>query len=238
MLEAQPQIPREGAHSRRAWLCGCALTGIAALSRSVAASDPPDDPDDSPRTPEDVLAQLYRGNQRFVAEKSLAAHRDMKRVKAIAARQTPFAAFLGCADSRVPIEIVFDQGFGDLFVTRIAGNIASSENVGSLEFGTQVLGARVLYVLGHSNCGAVTAAMKGDEVPGQISGLFQYIRPAVKSSQGNLDMAVRDNVRNQAIVLAESSPVISKLIRKQELLVAGGVYDRQTGLVTPVDISL
>ena len=238
MPDDKPRISSYGLPSRRMWLHGCAAAGAAVLSRAVVGAESADDPEDSPETPEDVLARLYRGNHRFVTEKPLAAHRDMRRVKTIAARQSPFAAFLGCADSRVPIEIVFDQGFGDLFVTRIAGNIASSENVGSLEFGTQVLGARVLYVLGHTNCGAVTAAMKGDEVPGQISGLFQYIRPAVKSSRGDLDTAVRENVRNQAIVLAESSPVISKLIRKKELLVAGGVYDLQTGLVTPVEIPL
>lgn len=90
-------------------------------------------------TPEKALERLYAGNRRFASGNSLAVRRDLDHVKAVANRQTPFAAFLGCADSRVPIEIVFDQGFGDLFVTRIAGNIASNENIGSLEFGTQLL---------------------------------------------------------------------------------------------------
>lgn len=177
------------------------------------------------------------GNQRFAAAQSLAANRDLERVKAIASRQTPFAAVLGCADSRVPVEIIFDQGFGDLFVTRIAGNIAANENIGSLEFGTQVLGARVLYVLGHSACGAVDATMRGVEVPGQISGLFQYIRPAVKLARGDMNLAVRENVRNQAMLIAESSPVISKLLQRKELIVAGGVYNLVTGIVEPVEIS-
>ena len=145
---------------------------------------------------------------------------------------------MGCADSRVPIEIVFDQGFGDLFVTRIAGNVASSENIGSLEFGTKILGAKVLYVLGHTRCGAVSATMKGDEVPGQISGLFQHIRPAVKAANGDLDRAISENVRNQAVLLAEASPTISKLIQRKELIVAGGVYDLSTGLVTAVDVAV
>ncbi len=196
------------------------------------------DENDVPETPETALARLYEGNRRFASGRPLAVRRDLSRVKAIADRQTPFAAFLGCADSRVPIEIVFDQGFGDLFVTRIAGNIASSENIGSLEFGTQILGAKVLYVLGHSCCGAVSAAMHGHEVPGQISGLFQYLRPAVKAAGGDLDMAVRENVRNQALLLAEASPVISKMIQRKALLVAGGVYDIQTGIVTPVELDL
>jgi carbonic anhydrase len=188
-----------------------------------------------PATPQAALDRLTEGNRRFVSGRTLSIHQDMNRVKEIASRQTPFAAFLGCADSRVPIELVFDQGFGDLFVTRIAGNIASSENIGSLEFGTQILGAKVLYVLGHSACGAVAATMQGTEVPGQISGLFQYIRPAVKVAKGNMEVAVRENVRNQAQLLAESSPVISRMVQRKELIVTGGVYDLQTGLVTPVE---
>jgi carbonic anhydrase len=137
-----------------------------------------------PTTPAEALQVLIEGNRRFADGKSMASHRDIGRVRQVAKEQEPFAAFLGCADSRVPIEIVFDQGFGDLFVTRIAGNVASSENIGSLEFGTHILGAKVLYVLGHTECGAVTATMKGTDVPGQISGLFQHIRPAVKAAQG------------------------------------------------------
>ena len=110
----------------------------------------------------------------------------MKRLQEVAALQSPFAVFLGCADSRVPVEIVFDQGFGDLFVNRIAGNVATPEIIGSLEFGTSVLGAKIIYVLGHTSCGAVTAAMKREPVPGQFSSLFQTA-PAVKSSGNDLD---------------------------------------------------
>lgn len=165
-----------------------------------------------------------------------ASNRDIDRVREVARQQKPFAAFLGCADSRVPIEIVFDQGFGDLFVTRIAGNVASSENIGSLEFGTHILGAKVLYVLGHTECGAVSATMKGADVPGQISGLFQHIRPAVKTAQGDLNKAIIENVRNQAILLAEASPVIAMMVQRKELIVAGGIYDLATGVVTPVDV--
>jgi len=203
------------------WLSGC-----AAADNGLA----------SDASPADILSYLYSGNARFAQGKPLEINRDIPRVRQVAKEQKPFAAFLGCADSRVPIEIVFDQGFGDLFVTRIAGNIASSENVGSLEFGTLVLGAKVLYVLGHSNCGAVAATIKADDVPGQISGLFQYIRPAAKESKGDITAAVAINVRNQATTLAESSPVIAKLIREKKLIVAGGVYDLTTGKVTPVDL--
>jgi carbonic anhydrase len=191
-----------------------------------------------PTTPEEALQKLLEGNRRFSEGKSMASHRDIDRVREVAKQQKPFAAFLGCADSRVPIEIVFDQGFGDLFVTRIAGNVASSENIGSLEFGTQVLGAKVLYVLGHTECGAVNATMRGTDVPGQISGLFQHIRPAVKAAKGDLNKAILENVRNQALLLAEASPVIAKMVQRKELIVAGGIYDLATGVVTTVDLSL
>ena len=221
----------------------CSLAGP--MSRSAAWGSTGDEVTSAsqsttgiPQTAEEAMKLLIDGNRRFAEGHSLSSNRDMTRVREVANGQKPFAAFLGCADSRVPIEIVFDQGFGDLFVTRIAGNVASSENIGSLEFGTKILGAKVLYVLGHTSCGAVSATMKGDEVPGQISGLFQHIRPAVKAAGGDLNRAISENVRNQAILLAEASPTISKLVQRKELIVAGGVYDLSTGLVTPVDVSV
>jgi carbonic anhydrase len=191
--------------------------------------------DSPPVTPMEAFDRLIQGNRRFVAGLSQAPYWDLARVKALASRQSPFAAFLGCADSRVPIEIIFDQGFGDLFVTRIAGNIAAKENIGSLEFGAQILGAKIIFVLGHTSCGAVQATMAGNEVPGQISGLFEYIRPAVKEANGDIQRAVRENVRNQAVLIAESSPVIAKLLKRGELIVAGGVYDLETGMVESID---
>ncbi len=207
-------------------------TGVGCTSTRLDHELTPDS------TPDEVLSFLYAGNERFASGEPLARNRNIERVRQVAKEQKPFAAFLGCADSRVPIEILFDQGFGDLFVTRIAGNVASSENVGSLEFGTLVLGAKVLYVLGHTNCGAVAATIQAKEVPGQISGLFQYIRPAAKEAKGNLAKAVELNVRNQAIALAESSPVIAQLIREKRLVIAGGVYDLGTGKVVPIDLTV
>jgi carbonic anhydrase len=223
--------------SRRAWLAAASAMPALAFGASGFADEPaPPEIDLSKLSPKECLAALYAGNQRFVSNRLLETHRRMDRLRAVAPRQTPFAAFLGCADSRVPIEIVFDQGFGDLFVTRIAGNIASSENIGSLEFGTLVLGCKVLYVLGHTSCGAVIAAAKRDAVPGQISGLFQHIRPAVRAAKGDVAQAVIENVRNQAVILAEASPVIAELVKTGKLVVAGGVYDLATGVVNPVDI--
>ncbi len=144
----------------------CFVTGAIQQSAKSAVVSQDSDEILLPETPEQALKMLYDGNHRFAQQTSLAVNRDMSRVKAVSKEQKPFAAFLRCADSRVPIAIVFDQGFGDLFVTQIAGNVASSENIGSLEFGTHVLGAKVLYVLGHTNCGAVIATMAGSEGPG------------------------------------------------------------------------
>jgi len=210
--------------------CGGVAAGFAP-EMAVAAEPKPGD-----LSPREALEFLYAGNARFAAGKAAAPHRDLERLKAVAPEQKPFAAFLGCADSRVPIEIVFDQGFGDIFVTRIAGNVTTPECIGSLEFGTHVLGAKVLYVLGHTNCGAVAATAKGDEVPGQISSLFQHLRPAVKAKKGDVAAAIMENVRLQAAVLSEASPTIAKLIRSGKLLVAGGVFDLATGKVQPVEV--
>ena len=211
--------------------CGGLATGLTANTAAAAEVPKPWE-----LSPEEALEYLYAGNSRFASGKPMMPNRDLKRLKEIAPEQKPFAAFLGCADSRVPIEIVFDQGFGDLFVTRIAGNVTTPECIGSLEFGTQILGAKVLYVLGHTNCGAVAATAKGDEVPGQISSLFQHLRPAVKAKKGDVAAAITENVRLQAAILSEASPVIGKLIRSGKLLVAGGVYDLASGKVVPVEM--
>jgi carbonic anhydrase len=207
-------------------------TGLSALLPNEGEAMRP--PADVYRDPAAALAALYDGNTRFVKGEVMAPNRNMARLKEVAAGQKPFAAFLGCADSRVPVEIVFDQGFGDVFVTRIAGNVADPAIIGSLEFGTEVLGAQVLFVLGHTKCGAVSATMAGGEVPGQISTLYQHIRRAAKESQGDLDRAIQRNVEIQAEILREASPVIAKRVRNGTLVIAGGVYDLATGRVLPV----
>jgi carbonic anhydrase len=122
-------------------------------------------------------------------------------------------------------------------VTRVAGNVADPTIIGSLEFGTLVLGAKVLYVLGHTACGAVSATVAGTEVPGQISTLYQHIRPAARTAKGDVELAIRENVRNQAAILGEASPVIARLVRDGKLAIAGGVYDLATGVVSPVTLA-
>lgn len=188
-------------------------------------------PDDLVATPEEALTRLIEGNERFVAGQSTAPRRDVDHIKALSVTQRPFAAFLGCADSRVPVEIVFDQGFGDLFVTRVAGNVVNAEIVGSLEFAAEVLDVKLIYVLGHTSCGAVTATVKGGEVPGLISSIFHRIKPAAKAMNNDIQKTIIENARSQAEIIAETSPVISKKIREGALKVVAGVYDISTGRV-------
>lgn len=232
------QISESRRVTRRSWMEGLMATGgVAALWAAVPSPAFGVDVNPIALDPRAALDFLHAGNRRFVAGETLAPNRDIKRLREVAPRQAPFAAFLGCADSRVPIEIVFDQGFGDLFVTRIAGNVAATENIASLEFATQVLGAKVLYVLGHTSCGAVAAAVKAEPVPGQISALFQHIRPAVRAAKGDVDAAVRENVRIQAQTLTEASTVIASLVAAGKVVVAGGIFDLQTGKVESVELA-
>jgi carbonic anhydrase len=188
-------------------------------------------------TPDMALQRLMEGNQRFVKGKAENPRRNMARLREVSQTQKPFAAILGCADSRVPSEIVFDQGFGDLFICRIAGNVATPEEIGSLEFGTLVLGAKVIMVMGHARCGAVDATIKGTQVPGQIASLLDAIKPSLndlKDQTGNqLEKATKANVVYQIKTL-KKSPVISQLIQEGKLKIVGGYYDLDTGTVTMV----
>jgi len=225
--------------SRRTLLRHAAVGG-AVLStfgwpegRAAYAADPPSG---DRITPDAAWQRLLEGNRRFVDGKPQAPRRDAARRADVAETQHPFAAFLSCADSRVPLEIVFDEGIGDLFVVRDAGNITTPEVIASLEFGTLVLGAAVLVVVGHTGCGAVKAAMAGDAVPGQISTLYQHIMPAVDRGGKDLDAVTRANVEVQARTLRQASPVIAGLVREGKLAVRGVVYDIKSGRLAPVEV--
>jgi carbonic anhydrase len=147
-------------------------------------------------------------------------------------KQEPFAAVLSCADSRVPVELIFDQSIGHIFVTRVAGNVITPEIIASLEYGATVLGTKILLVMGHANCGAVKAAIQGKEVPGQISALYPHIQPAVDQAGDNLEAATKANAKIQAGLLGESSTVIKELVKAGKLKVAAAYYDIATGSVT------
>ena len=184
-------------------------------------------------TPDEALHELLEGNKRFAANQLTSVDHDLAILKARTVdKQEPFAAVLSCADSRVPVELVFDQTIGHIFVTRVAGNITTPEITASLEYGVAVLGVKVLLVLGHTSCGAVKAAMKSDTVPGQISVLYKHLRPAVEQSGGNFDKAIEINARHQAELLRTSSTVIKEAVSGGKIKIVSGVYDLGTGKVT------
>lgn len=179
-----------------------------------------------------ALNDLMAGNERFASDRLTSVEHDLKVLKEhTVEKQEPFAAVLACADSRVPVELVFDQTIGHLFVTRIAGNIVTPEIIASLEYGVAVLGVKVLLVLGHSSCGAVKAGMKADTVPGQISALYPALRRAVEQSGGSLEQAIAANARIQAELLRTSSTVIRDAVKAEKLSVRAAVYDLASGKV-------
>ena len=183
--------------------------------------------------PDAAVAELLAGNQRFVAHQLTSIEHDLTILREHTVdKQEPFAAVLACADSRVPVELVFDQTIGHIFVTRVAGNVVTPEIIGSLEYAVAVLGVKALLVLGHANCGAVKAAMKTDTVPGQISALYQHLQPAVEQSGGNFDKAIIANARFQAELLRTSSTVIRDAVKTGKVRVEAGVYDLATGKVS------
>ncbi|MFB2835772.1 carbonic anhydrase [Floridanema evergladense] len=185
-----------------------------------------------PVAPDAALQRILEGNKRFVAEKRQNLP-SRSRLKETATAQFPFASILSCADSRVPAEIVIDQGLGDLFVVRIAGNVATESGIGSLEFSTAVLGTQLIMVIGHERCGAVAAAVKGDPLPGRIGIFVEEIKPAARSVQGKpgdpVENAVVANVKYQVNKLKENSSILSNLIAEGKLKIVGARYDLDTG---------
>ena len=194
----------------------------------------------------EALERLVDGNRRFVAERpSSDAATSHARRREVAASQEPFAIVLGCSDSRVPAEIVFDQGLGDLFVIRVAGNIVAPSQVGSVEFAAEQFGVRLVVVLGHSSCGAILATL--DELhkaPSErrrhLASIVDRVRPSVepllaaglaRESDALVEQAVRANIRASADHLRHGSQIIEQLIHENELLVVGAEYSLDTGLV-------
>jgi carbonic anhydrase len=183
-------------------------------------------------SPDAALAELIDGNKRFTSGRFTRNDQDVAILKQKTVdKQEPFAAVLSCADSRVPVELIFDQSIGHIFVARVAGNIVTPEIMGSLEYGAAVLGTKVILVMGHSGCGAVKATIQGKEVPGQISTLFPHIQPAVDQAGQSLEAATKTNAKLQATLLRESSTVIAGLVKEGRVKVVPGYYDLATGAV-------
>lgn len=184
-------------------------------------------------TPDAALNDLMEGNKRYTSGKMTSFEHDLAILKQhTEEKQEPFAAVLSCADSRVPVEIIFDQTIGHIFVTRVAGNVVTPELIGSLEYGAAVLGTKVILVMGHSNCGAVKATMQGKEVPGQISSLFPHIQPAVNQDGKDLANTTKLNAQVQADLLRRSSTVISGMVNSGAIRVVPAYYDVGNGSVT------
>jgi carbonic anhydrase len=217
--------------SRRGFL----WTGIkgAVAATALGAALPKHASAENVLSPDAALRELVAGNKRFVEKRLASFDEDLAILKQnTVEKQEPFAAVLSCADSRVPVELVFDQSIGHLFVVRVAGNVATSEIIASLEYGAAVLGTRVILVLGHGNCGAVKATIDGKAVPGQISQLYAPIRPAVDAAGNDLDAAIRANAKIQATLIATASPVMTSLIKEGKLKIVAGHYDLSSGNVT------
>jgi len=227
--------------SRRAFIKWAGLSaGVASVAWPAAVQGA--DPAAPNRNPDAVLARLLEGNKRFVSGQSTRVGRQPKDFAADAQGQAPLAIIVGCADSRVSPELVFDQGVGELFVVRVAGNVVSGTGAlvkGSIEFAVAELGARLIMVLGHSQCGAVKAAIEhidaNDALPGSIGGLVDLIKPAVlaaKRRPGNkLENVTKANVERCVSRLQGLDPILSKLVDKGELKVVGATYELSTGVV-------
>jgi len=200
-----------------------------------------------------ALERLRSGNQRFSSSVGAAAALPSHdRLRELADGQAPFAIILGCADSRVPAEIIFDQGLGDLFVIRVAGNIVAPSQVGSVEFAAERFGTRLVVVLGHSQCGAITATLEELQRPQEnqspnLRSIVDRVRPSVEpllSSPLKNDLralaeeGVRANIRTSVEQLSHGSPILEKLIRESGVLVVGAEYSLETGVVTFFDENL
>lgn len=190
-----------------------------------------------------ALDDLIKGNERFVAHKLEHPHQSEGRVAEIAESQKPIAIVVCCSDSRVPPEIVFDQGLGDLFVIRSAGQVLGDAAIGSIEYALEHFNVKLLMVLGHERCGAITVAKEvfkaGTEVPGHMETLVRALRPAVERTQDDqgdpITNAVKANVKIQMEALKKNEPIISEHVKKKGLRIVGAFYDLDTGLVTNVD---
>jgi carbonic anhydrase len=219
--------------NRRTITAGLGLVALGAAAPWRVLADAPQ----NDISPDAALRRLMDGNDRFVAGKSMT--RDPVAGRAATAKaQYPIAAILGCADSRAAPETVFDQGIGDLFVVRIAGNYLDTDNLASLEFAVAVLKVPLIVVLGHSSCGAVKAAVAEitdpQPLPGHIWDIADAVRPgieAVVKAGGDLDRAIGANVDYNVARIAAAQPVLAEAVKAGRIKVAGGVYDLASGRV-------
>jgi len=186
-------------------------------------------------TRNEALARLLEGNVRYVEQRRLNPNQTDERRDSLIGGQSPYAIILGCSDSRVPPEIIFDQGLGDLFVIRVAGNVVDDIVLASIEYAAEHLHSPLLMVLGHTNCGAVAAALQDDELDGHLPSIARAIEEAVeraRDAEGDtLDMTIRAHARITAEHLRVSEPILKGLVDKGRLKVVAAYYDLDTGIV-------
>ncbi|NEU75221.1 carbonic anhydrase [Hassallia byssoidea VB512170] len=210
-------------------------TQQAVNSQTILADAHPVNP--NPVSSDAALKRLLDGNKRFVQQKRQYPDESRERLRFVSKTQYPFAAILGCADSRVPAEIIFDQGLGNLFVVRVAGNVVNDLVTGSLEYSTTVLGSQLILILGHRRCGAVAQAIKNEPLSGKIGFVVEGIKPAVervKLTTGDIqEDAVLANIQYQVEELAKST-ILAKLVSVGKLKIVGACYDIDTGKVTVI----
>ena len=201
---------------------------------------PENNPNPNAVSAEEAKRRLIAGNRRFFNQNRKYPNQSKRRLQSVSKKQYPYAAILGCADSRVPPEIIFDQGLGDLFVVRVAGNIATNETIGSLEYATANLGTQLIVVLGHKGCGAVSAAIDNQPDDGRINSVIDDIKPSLSETprtRSNINDVnddnnpVINNIEYQAGKLQNNSQIIDRLIRDDRLKIVGAYYDINTGKV-------
>jgi carbonic anhydrase len=183
-------------------------------------------------TPKIALERLMEGNRRFMADKSLCPDRNEDRRTATVAKQKPFAIVLGCSDSRVPPELAFDQGIGDIFVIRVAGNVVGDTELDSVEYSVLHNNSSIIVVLGHHNCGAVTAVMNNDTK--DIESIAKLIKPAVNIAHQNIDKAIEENIRH-SVKQIQQSPTLAKYFKEGKVAVVGAYYDLESGKISLVE---
>jgi carbonic anhydrase len=225
---------------KKAHLAFCvALVSLVGMNQFAQAADPAHS-DQPSVAPAEAISKLKEGNGRYTSGNVQHPGQTTERRTELAKTQHPFAAIVGCSDSRVPPEIVFDQGLGDLFVVRVAGNVINDEGLGSIEYTVDHLGTRLILVLGHQRCGAVqaakeTIAAKG-KAPGHIESLVTAIKPAVEATaKDDLETTVKANVKNVVQALRSSTPILKTKVDSGEVKVIGGYYSLDTGAVTFLD---
>jgi carbonic anhydrase len=223
-------------------------TSLAALfitisllgANQFAGAADPNHSDQPSVAPAEAISKLKEGNGRYTSGNLQHPGQTAERRTELANTQHPFAAILSCSDSRVPPEIVFDQGLGDLFIVRVAGNVINDEGLGSLEYTVDHLGTRLIVVLGHQSCGAVDAAKKTiaakGKAPGHIQSLVTAIKPAVETTaKDDLEATIKANVKNVVQALRSSTPILKAEVDSGKIQVIGGYYSLDTGAVTFLD---